>query len=186
MAHDAELNPYGVPEHRHEASTIVGFDGETLVGPEGPQGPPGPPAVDGRHGDKGDTGAKGERGETGAPGIQGPRGIDGPAGPAGKDAAVPEGLTKLEEPRGCLFGEPPDGTVFRLVSGVRRVQFRNGHAGLALPADCEGIATVQAVIVSEEPQPGITLLPPTDASSLGLLAPVSDGSAIVTYLAVIW
>lgn len=181
---DAENNPHDVPFHRHTAESIVGFDGETLVGPPGApgaDGKDGAQGIQGNAGDGGPQGAKGEagvKGETGAPGPQGDIGPEGPAGPRGVDAV------SLSDVDGALFGTPGPDDAIRLLAGRRTITLRTGLGAFALP-ECGGIAAAFIAPVGSIVSCGV--LEPTDASSLTVTVGAQpDGPLEVTYLIAVW
>ena len=171
-------------DHTHSVDELRGADNGAI---KGSPGDPGPQGAQGPQGEPG-IGVPGPRGPAGAEGPEGPPGdsIMGPSGKDGRDgvdAVLPANLVTVDSHDGTLFGEPPTDVQYRFVAGVKTLNFRNGHGAFAMPEGTVGILSLHVSIVGDPLS--VSIVKPTDASSVGLLASV-DRPVEATYLALIW
>ena len=113
--------------------TIVGANGQVIVGPTGPPGPPGPTGANGINGTNGVDGAVGPVGPMGPPGPIGPPGLPGVMGPPGIGSIGPQGPLGPVGPIGPVGPMGPQGPL-----GVAGPQGPPGPTGPTGPAGTAG------------------------------------------------
>jgi hypothetical protein len=177
-------NPKVSPGHKHVPADILGFDGETLVGPKGEKGEQG---VQGLRGAPGAPGDRGERGDQGEPGVAGPQGIQGVGGETGSTGATGArgaDAIALDEVDGALFGEPGPFDAITLKVGRRTITFRSGIGAFATPEGTEGIAALHVTPLTSNVVISIQSI--TDPSAVALACAGRSGTVDVSYLLASW